>query len=736
MNRWMHSCLARGLSLLLGVLLTGTSWAQSVVSTPQVRAELWVHAPQGLSAGSPVWLGLSLQHQHGWHTYWKNAGDSGLPTQLDWELPAGVNAGPVAWPLPDKLSVADLTNYGFEGQTLLGVPLTIAPTFKPASSTLDIKLKASWLVCRQECIPQEGQFRLSVPLRSSQGAHAAEFEALLQSQPQRLRNAALRAEIGTNTLRLHISGWPDAWPGKTIELFPELNEVVESAAERHAHARQSWQAGAWSAELPLSSLRSSEPRKFPLLLVATVGGKRQGLLAELPISGQWPAQTPLATPMTAPPGAQPSAPNLTGAAATTPSQFSSASALPLEDRGTNLTWWGALLGAFLGGLILNLMPCVLPVLAIKALHLARPDTPARVRRQEGWGYAAGVMLSMLVLGGTVIALKAGGQQLGWGFQLQSPLVVSGLAVLFTLIALNLWGLFSLDRLMPASLGSLGSRHRGWDAFLAGVLAVAVATPCTAPFMGASLGLALGLPGWQGLGIFAALGAGLALPLVLIIHLPGLAHRLPRPGPWMITLRQALGFPMLGTVVWLLWVLGLQVGVETSSTVLGLLLLLATALWALQRPSRLAQTAALVLLLAWVVLTGWATARLLEPAPAAATSSPGSGWQAWSATRVRESVQAGQPVFVDYTAAWCITCQVNKRTTLQQTSVQDAFARHRVLRLQADWTRQDAAISASLAEMGRSGVPVYVLHRPGQAPLVLPELLSPGTVLEALNTLRP
>jgi thiol:disulfide interchange protein DsbD len=401
-----------------------------------------------------------------------------------------------------------------------------------------------------------------------------------------------------------------------------------------------------------------------------------------------------------------------------------------------LTWWGALLGAFLGGLILNLMPCVLPVLAIKALNLARPDTPAHVRRQEGWGYAAGVMLSMLALGGTVMALKAGGQQLGWGFQLQSPLMVSGLALLFTLIALNLWGLFSLDRLMPSSLGHLGSRHRGWDAFLAGVLAVAVASPCTAPFMGASIGLALGLPGWQGLSIFAALGAGLALPLLLIIHLPGLAHRLPRPGPWMITMRQALGFPMLGTVVWLLWVLGLQVGVETSSALLGLLLLLATALWALQRPSRLAHTTAVVLMLVWGVLTGWTTVRLLEPAPAAIASAPSSGWQAWSAARVRESVQAGQPVFVDYTAAWCITCQVNKRTTLQQASVQEAFAHHRVLLLQADWTRQDPAISASLAELGRSGVPVYVLHRPGQTPLVLPELLSPGTVLEALSTLKP
>ncbi|MFN5777088.1 MAG: protein-disulfide reductase DsbD domain-containing protein, partial [Burkholderiaceae bacterium] len=260
----MASWTARALSLVAGVLLAGASCAQSVVNTPQVRAELWVHAPQGVAAGSPVWLGLSLQHQPGWHTYWKNAGDSGLPTQLDWELPAGVTPGPVAWPLPTKLSVADLTNYGFEGKTLLGVPLTLAPTFNSPTGTLEIKLKASWLVCRQECIPQEGLFRQSVPLRSSQSAHAAAFDALLQSQPQTLRNAALKAEIGTNTLRLRISGWPETWQGKAIELFPELNEVVESAAERHARSRQSWQGGVWTAELPLSAMRSTEPRKFPL----------------------------------------------------------------------------------------------------------------------------------------------------------------------------------------------------------------------------------------------------------------------------------------------------------------------------------------------------------------------------------------------------------------------------------------------------------------------------------------
>jgi thiol:disulfide interchange protein DsbD len=694
---------------------------------------LWVHAPNGLVAGQSAWLGLSLQHQPEWHTYWKNAGDSGLPTQLEWTLPTGLTAGPVLWPLPRKLSVADLTNYGFEGQALLAVPLTVAPSLNPGTSTVEVKLKASWLVCRQECIPQEGQFRLTVPTRSSQAAHAPAFDALLQAQPRALPSKDLKAEISADGLRLRVGGWPAGWQGRPIELFPELNEVIESGAERHPQARQTWQDNVWTAEFPLNAMRSTEPRRFPALLVTSLGSERQGLRVEWTVTGRWPAQTPL--PTYAPASTVPNTPTDKPAAVSAP-ESSPTPPGPFEDRGTDLSWWSALLGAFLGGLILNLMPCVLPVLAIKALHLARADTPARVRRIEGWGYASGVLTSMLALGGSLLVLKAGGQQLGWGFQLQSPLVVSGLALLFTLIALNLWGQFTIERILPASLSGLTSRHLGLDAFLAGVLAVAVATPCTAPFMGASIGLALGLPGWQGLGVFAALGAGLALPLLLIIEWPALAQCLPRPGPWMLSLRQALGFPMLGTVVWLLWVLGQQAGADATSALLGLLVLMAMALWALQRPSRGARVIAMLLLLLWLAAASWTASNLLHTSATPAAQRPDSTWQAWSEAGVREHLQAGRPVFVDYTAAWCITCQVNKRTTLSQASVQAAFVQRRVALMQADWTRQDPAISASLARFGRSGVPVYVLHRPGLDPILLPELLTPGAVLDALSTLQP
>lgn len=700
------------------------SWAQSVVTTPQVRAELVAHAPQGLVTGQPMWLGLRLQHQPGWHTYWKNAGDSGLATQLEWSLPPGVQAGTTTWPLPNKLTVGDLTNYGFEGQVLLGAALTLPTGFNPPGGLLDVQLKAHWLVCRQECIPQEGVFRLQVPLHSSQVSHAREFDALQRDQAQSLAVQGSVAEVEPQRLRLRIDSLPVSVQGQTLQLFPELNEVIESAAERHPLAKQSWQGAVWTAELPLSALRSTEPTRLPLVLVASAGAQRQGFRVVLPVNGRWPELSALPTP------------SATGLAVGNGAsdKTSAATPAPIDSSGADLSWWGALLGAFLGGLVLNLMPCVLPVLALKTLHLARPDTPARVRHLEGGGYAAGVMASMLALGSTLMALKAGGEQLGWGFQLQSPLVVCLLALLFTLIALNLWGLFSIQRLLPSSITEWSSPYPGREAFLTGVLAVAVATPCTAPFMGASLGLALTLPSWQGLGIFVALGFGLALPMLLVIVLPGLSAWLPRPGPWMETLRQALGFPMLATVVWLLWVLGHQVGVDGAVLLLGLLVLLSSFLWSLRFPGALGRLISGLLLVVLFAATGWGQSSLLQAPPTPSTISSAT-WQPWSNAKVEQALRDGRPVFVDFTAAWCITCQINKRTTLSHASVLKAFDQQQVVLLQADWTRQDPAITAALSQLGRSGVPVYVLHRPGQAPLLLSELLSPGVVLDALATLN-
>jgi thiol:disulfide interchange protein DsbD len=401
----------------------------------------------------------------------------------------------------------------------------------------------------------------------------------------------------------------------------------------------------------------------------------------------------------------------------------------------------ALLGALIGGLILNLMPCVLPVLAIKLLGFAQHSRAHRAHRVAGMAYTAGVVVSFLALGAGVLALRAAGEQLGWGFQLQSPAVVSVLAAFFTLIALNLFGLFEFGQILPSRIASFQYKHPVMDAALSGVLAVAVASPCTAPFMGASLGLAMTLPTWQALSIFMAMGLGLAAPYLMASFMPAVARLLPHPGPWMVTLRQLLAFPMLATVIWLLWVLGQQTSLDTAMLALGGLLLLAAFIWALKQHTPAARGLAWLIaaVLAW---EAWSFAEELKaPAnsvtvnnPSANSDNTPSMWQPWSEAAVAHSLAQGRPVFVDFTAAWCVTCQINKKSTLSHPEVLADFAARQVTLMRADWTRRDPTITAALTALGRSGVPVYVLYAPGKAPLVLSELLSVSKMQEALATL--
>jgi len=674
------------------LLLAAAAQAASTVETPNVRATLLAYAPEGVAAGQPVWLGLQLRHRPHWHTYWKNPGDSGLPTTFEWTLPDGVTAGGIEWPAPRPLPFGPLVNYGYEGTVLLPVPLDLSDAAR--GRDLRVRLRADWLVCRETCIPESGDFEIVLPAGRVLAANRAAFETARAARPAVLSDVRAAAQVRGDTLEVEVAGLPVRLHGATLRLLPETEGLID-------HARpvpQSWQAGRWQGRVPLSSQRSASPERLAMVLLAGADSFR----VDAPVAG-WRAAMDAAVP------AEPAPAALAG--------FAAALALALA-----------------GGVLLNLMPCVFPILSLKVLDFARHADARRTRVLGGLAYTVGVLLSFLALAGALIALRAGGEQLGWGFQLQEPAFVAALALLFTLIGLNLAGVFEVRGLLPGSVAGWRLHHPAADAFLTGVLAVVVASPCTAPFMGAALGFAFTLPAAQTLLIFAALGLGLALPYLLASLVPAVARLLPKPGPWMARLRTLLAFPMFATVVWLLWVLGVQVGVAGVVGLLGVLLAVAFAVWAWALPGR-SRIGLGVPALALAAAAGVWAAPALRPAGDVPPVVE-AGWMPWTPEREASLRASGQPVFVDFTAAWCITCQVNKRTTLTDPAVLADFKRAGVALLRADWTARDPAITAALAQLGRSGVPVYVLYPGGaRAPLVLNELLSPGEIRTALDPLK-
>ena len=743
----------------INTLLSGAS---AVVRTEQVRAELSLHAPQGIRAGQTFWLGLHLQHQPDWHTYWQNPGDSGLPTRLQWQLPAGLQAGDIAWPLPKKIPIGTLANYGYEDSLLLAVPVTPSADFKfPTNAALSLQLQAEWLVCRQECIPQEGKFILNVASAEPHTPHAALFIAAQKLSPQTLPKQEQAGNLTSGgqtvlsdegqTLSLRVNGLPASWRGQTLSAFPATPGVVHNAAVQGKDWTQSWQGAVWTAQIPVSKERSESPKtmRWVLAIGPESKPKAPALEVDTDVQGQWPPLAQAAAAEISPALAKALADNARAAEKATAPQSSTVLGLTL-----------AILGALLGGLLLNLMPCVFPVLAIKVLGFAQPGTSQAQHRAAGWAYTLGVVLSFMLLGGLMLGLRAAGEQLGWGFQLQSPLVVAGLALLFTLLGLNLAGVFEFGQMLPSSVASAQSRNPTLNAGLSGVLAVAVASPCTAPFMGASLGLAIALPVWQALTVFAAMGLGMALPYLAASAWPGIARALPRPGAWMVVFRQAMAFPMFATVIWLVWVLGQQTGIDGASGLLALLLLVACSVWALGLAGRtrwvmsvLSLGTLLWLGSSWLPLvlrevpansaqnvvtnttsdTASNTASNTAPTEVSANASA-SGWQTWSEAAVQAHLAAGRPVFVDFTAAWCVTCQYNKKTTLADTQLLAAFQIRQVVLMRADWTRRDPAITQTLTALGRSGVPVYALYAPNRSPFLLSELPSVKEVMSALQNL--
>lgn len=712
MPRFVHRvCSLVWAALVLCLTLPGASLAQSTVVTEHLRAELVVDAPEGLQAGKTVRLGLLLTHQPHWHTYWRNPGDSGLPTTLSWQLPAGVSTGDIEWPTPKRLPLGPLMNYGYEGTVLLPVALSLPTLY--AASTLDIRLRADWLVCKDICIPESGEFSLQLPIGPRLNQHAQAFAAARAALPRAVPGATAQARVEGTALVMRVNGLPASLQSAPLQFFPEAAGVFEHAAQ----IEQRWDAGVWVARIPLAAQRSASPGVIDAVLVpgdsatgvrisgAVVGG--WGGDAAAPSTTQVPAAAPAATPAPPPPAATPLA-----------------LALGL---------------ALLGGLLLNLMPCVFPVLSLKVLGFAQPGQSRSTLVAGGLAYTLGVVVSFVLLAGLLLLLRAGGEQLGWGFQLQSPAFVAALALLFTLIGLNLAGVFEVGSVLPSGLATLRSRYPLADHALTGALAVAVASPCTAPFMGVALGTALTMPAPSALAVFAALGLGMALPYLAVACFPAMARALPRPGVWMLRFKVLMAFPMFATVVWLLWVLGQQTGLDGAIALLGLLVAVALAAWALGTPgpgsrARLGLGGLALLVLAVTALWALPSLRTADP-QVAGQSANAAEWQPWSPAAIAEANAAGRPVFVDFTAAWCVTCQFNKRTALADAEVLNEFSRKGVVLMRADWTRRDPQITEALAQLNRSGVPVYALYHGGaEAPALLPELLTPSIVKNALSPL--
>jgi thiol:disulfide interchange protein DsbD len=702
---------------LTAATLASTSIALAApVKTGHVTAEL-VAEQTALVPGATTTVALRLAIEPGWHTYWRNPGESGLPTTLAWRLPPGYGAGDIVWPAPRALPAGPLMNYGYEGDVLHLVPLRV-PADVQDGSTATLAARADWLVCRETCIPEGADLTLVLPVGERaapdsrwQPAFAAARDALPKPLPA---GWSASAAASGAFITLQLAPERAGNPGR-IQFFAEQESRIEPSAPQTVTKSH----GRIEVKLPVAHDLSPGYKRLQGVVTAERGfgdgGAVRAIALDVPIDG-----TPMAGPKPV------------AAAAT--SDFTSTA------TGASLSLPLALAFALTGGLLLNLMPCVFPVLSLKALGLAASATHDRQSsRREGIAFGVGVIVAFALLGAAIATLRAAGEQLGWGFQLQSPAVVTALTLLFFVMALNLSGMFEFGSLVPSRLASWSHANRNANAFASGLLAVAIASPCTAPFMGAALGYALAEKAHVTLGVFVALGVGMSLPYVALAWFPAWRRVLPRPGPWMVRLRQLLAFPLYATVAWLVWVLGAQVGNDAVIRIGAALVLAAFALWAWrgwQGGGRIAWATVAVLgalasaVVAWPLFAREAAGETTVDARVARNAAA-DGWEPYSARRVAELTSAGRPVFVDFTAAWCITCQVNKRLVLSDARVRAAFARADVALLRADWTRRDPAITQALTALGRTGVPVYVLYRAGGEPVLLPEVLQRDRLIDAI-----
>ena len=676
--------------LFLSLFFIGLSVQAQPWKKPEpVQAEL-VSRFHDAVPGTEFEIGLLLRHDSKWHTYWKSTGDTGLPTRIQWSLPQGWHASEILWPTPAVFKIGDLVNYGYGDEVLLPVRISV-PASAKVGSVQDIKAEVSWLMCADQCVPGKASLTLAVQVADKDGGATKActlFEASHTAMPSPLSDASGVFDPKTHAVRVTFKSTE---PFHHFYVFAEGDDSVVYGAP---------QSVSRSADKISVTLQGTDELK--------AGSQFSGVFAADggPRKGGWAGSfsVPLESGTVAAPTVSDDTPQ------------------------TGLSSWLAVAMAFIGGLILNVMPCVFPVLSLKILSLVQ-DRQRINLPLHGVVFTLGVLLTMLVLAGVLIAVKSAGISVGWGFQLQSPIFVASLAVIFAAISVNLLGWFEFS-CVRVSGGSYSNSLL--NCFATGVLAVVAASPCTAPFMGAALGYALTASIRESIFVFLALGLGMSLPWLVLSLFPVLTAWMPKPGAWMNVFRKLMAIPMLLTMIWLLWVLSQQVSFTALVLYIAAVISLCVCLFLYGKLQFSLLTAKLPIVLsaACAVLLFAAASSPLFRQPDAAVQAA----DAWSPQAVENALKAGKPVFVDFTASWCVTCQANKIAVLDREDIREAFKQHGVVFLVADWTNQNPDITQALESFGRSGVPLYILYSPEGKTTVLPELLTKNIVIEALDKL--
>ena len=697
--------LPRLLFLLLSLSALVLSAAPGAVKKGAVAVEL-VAERSSIQPGQPFWVALKMNHDEHWHSYWINPG-TGYPTSLNWKLPEGFAAGPIVWPTPHavKDTTSQVTGLGFENEVFLFTEIT-PPATLTTGTNVTLQAKAGWLACKDSCVPGEADVELTLPVANDVSAPVQLFAQLKRELPQPDSYWTATATRSEKNIILRLSPKPGTTHRPTDLHFFDRDALLDYAAPQTVHEEN----GSYILTLTRSAEAKPEITRLTGVLASANGWSSGRSYGGIMIDAAFNAKVERVVPNA-----------LASAAPPTPGTFA-----------------GTLLLAFIGGLILNLMPCVFPVIGIKILGFVNQSGNDRKKvTLHGLVFASGVLLSFWTLAGVLLVLRAGGSQLGWGFQLQSPAFVFGMAVFMLIFALNMSGLFEVGLSATGVGGTLQMKDGYGGSFFTGALATLVATPCSAPFLAPALGAALSLSAVESLLIFTAIAIGLATPYLLLSIFPQAINLLPRPGAWMETFKQFMAFPLYATVGWLFWVLAGQTKDDDNALLLIAFgfVLVAMATWVYGRfgqahgkPSRqwFGRIAAAALFAAGLA-TGWP-----KGAPAETATGYQVTWEKWSPEAIAAGQKAGRFVYVDFTARWCATCQTNKAAIFHNDALLAEFARKNVLLLRGDWTNRDPKITAELARWNRSAVPFNLIYAPGKSePVQLSELLTPNQVLDAL-----